>query len=256
MQSNSLTVCVISTIRPDLLKLTLDSFKRRLFTQYRSIRIIANLDPLYPPNAQDRAVCKSMLVDCSSVEPIFIEPRVPNFNLAVRSTWEAALAQTDNPHGYFLHLEDDWFLLQKVAKSSIENALRTDETESVRLYLKNCLVTIANPGFSLNPSFIKFDFAKKALSNWSANEDPEKYLRGMSPVTEIYTPWLKWFPVVTDTGTYWRKKKGITKHYIEKNGKLISVWERSWSPRRIVHVTRYYVKYYLLKMVLFFTRGK
>lgn len=224
---SQLTVCITSTIRPDLLSLTLRSFHTGVFCQFHRVRILANLDPLHEESFAARESCKNLLNLFDTSGRAFIcEPDQPNFNLAVKKLWSLALEQSQS-NGYFLHLEDDWFLYQNVPRASIEETLAPQDTASTRLFLKPVHRPGLYSGFSLNPSFIKFSVAQQALNQWSSQEDPEKMLGRLDlGQTVLYQPKHPWLPCVADTGTYWRKSQGIQKTYRKEGGKITSYWNQ------------------------------
>jgi hypothetical protein len=220
-----LTVCITSTIRPELLSLTLRSFYTGVFYQFEHIRILGNLDPLHEENTVARKTCKNLLNLFDTGGRAFVfEPSHANFNSAVKRLWSHALDQSQSS-GYFLHLEDDWFLYQNVPRASIEEILAPQGIASARLFLKRVHRPELYSGFSLNPSFIKFSVAQQALSQWASQGDPEKMLDGLNlGKTVLYQPECPWLPCVSDIGTYWRKSRGIQKTYSRTAGKITSSW--------------------------------
>jgi hypothetical protein len=244
-----LVVCVTSTIRADLLSLTLRSFHSQLFKYYSETRIIANLDPLYSPTQSEVNSCVDLLrhfdSDCN---PIIFQPKNPDFNGAVRRLWtEVVTAVHTEP--YFLHLEDDWFLCQPISPPQVENHLANESVGAVRLFLKRFNELSQESAFSLNPCFIKTSLAKSALDNWEITCDPEKLVSALKLGTTIlYSPPISTLPTVLDIGTSWRKGHRYSKRYQVIGGKLHSTWSvdaKAAGPGILKDLNRHFLKSYL-----------
>lgn len=168
-----LDVVITATLRPDILDLTLASFKRRFLSQTPNTRLIINIDPV-----GDAACCADdVLAVCHRYfsRIVYRAPKQASFPAAVKWGWEQVETE------FFLHLEDDWLLKKTVDSDKIFAAFEADaDLASIRFNLKrNPGNSLASNGLSLNPSVMRRTFAQDALPFFSLALDPEKQFRHM-----------------------------------------------------------------------------
>jgi hypothetical protein len=210
----SMDATLIATRRPDLVELTLRSFRQNLFSIARFDRLYLNIDPLWGTTEDDKAVeeiCRSYF---PAVE--IRRPETPSFGGAVRWAWSRPRSE------WFLHLEDDWLLARRISASQLETELSS--ADSGQIHLANLsragrAQRVALP-IVTSPAFVRTEFARIASSHMHAEMDPEKqFYDGHNPEglaalrrfqTKFYgdatTPQL-----LFDTGRIWRKVRGIRK---------------------------------------------
>lgn len=196
---------IIATLRPEILRLTLDSF-RPLFECFPNRRLILNVDPV-----GEQSVGQQQIIDlCASYfsEVLSRAPAKGSFSEAVFWAWGEVKSDV------FFHLEDDWCLKSPIDVVSAAKALEDENVVAVRLNLKKNL-TRDSDGFSLNPSFFKTKFIKSILSNFDVALDPEKQYRPMPD--GFLDSKIRYYgkvgdgPFVIDTGKRWRKMHGLVK---------------------------------------------
>ena len=182
-----LDVCIISTVRPEILKLTLDSFRKRFFNLLRKgfpgikIRGIINIDPAGEPGITPQEMIKNL--NLSSYFDIYVLnfPQSPSFPKAVSWCWD----QVRTP--IFLHLEDDWFLKKTIDfKSDVLDSFDQADNQN-----KSLVGILCNPSgnkkyplssLCLRPSFFRLELIKEIfrssdnpdILSMSISQDPEK----------------------------------------------------------------------------------
>jgi len=234
-------VTLIATRRPEVLDLTLRSFYNNLLSNFRSIRLFVNIDPIWGDEKDDanvELICKKYFTEVH-----IRRPDTASFGAAVQWVWGRTTSR------WFLHLEDDWLLARKISPEHLEREL-ADVTVG-QVHLKNgsrsrrLLRPVRNrlkqgrPGaekfplpLTTSPGFIHADFASVALQYLDPNLDPERqFSLGYNPsgaaalkcfhpkkYGNVFTPSLLY-----DTGRAWRLARGKTKRLVA--GK--SIWEDS-----------------------------
>ncbi len=205
----SIDVVLISTLRPDLLNLTLASFQKHFLDQFTDIRIIINIDPVGESSSSQEELLK--LVSTYSIDIIHRTPSKGNFSQAVRWAW----SQVESP--FFLHLEDDWFLKKKVLKGAILEQFGMDEKlAGIRLNLSRNpkKQPLYSDGISLNPSVFKTSIIKSLLGDFDIDKDPEKQFRNhrlLNDYNFLYYGKKNEGSFVIDTGKKWRKANSFSK---------------------------------------------
>ncbi|MCP3177497.1 hypothetical protein MJO47_10330 [Desulfuromonas sp. KJ2020] len=207
---DDLDVCVVSINRPDLLEVTLESFSRNLLSQWPNKRLIINVDPVptSPDSEKFLSICKKYFNN-----GIIRFSKKGNFSNAVKWSWSNSCTN------YIFNLEDDWICLANIKKNDVENTLKVNNLIQIKLP-KRHQFKVLNSGFSLNPCFINGDWARKTSALLDSNYDPEKQIRHLIPDVILSAQNAYKFhqfvsksklPVIYDTGTYWKKIKGIQK---------------------------------------------
>jgi len=224
--NESFDVVVISTLRTELLNLTLASFKKHFLNQFGNYRIILNVDPVGEENCSQGSILK--LVKRYSDDVIACTPKTGNFSQAVFWAW----SQVESP--YFLHLEDDWFLKKKVLKDDVFKQLELDgKLAGIRLNLSRnpSERPLSSNGLSLNPSIFRTSVIKSLLKEFDIAKDPEKQFRNNESLKMqnfVYYGKPNENSYVVDTGKKWRKSLGLAKwditstdvSWIQSTGKL------------------------------------
>ena len=220
-----LDVVVVSTLRPALLDLTLHSFYKYFLYQFKTTRLILNVDPI-----GERGVLQEELVAIAhrySDLVISRTPAEPSFARAVQWGW----SQVTSP--FFLHLEDDWLLTKPAHWGPISQRFASvPNLASVRLNLtRNPPFTPpTHDGISLNPSLFRRDFIHQLLPHFDCTRDPEKQWRTSSSSTHsVISPWAfeyygkpREVAYVIDTGKKWRRAHQLQKQ--NADGKTGTFW--------------------------------
>ena len=241
-------ITITATIRPDILKTTLDSFFNNCFYKFIKdngldcLNIIINVDPVgdtHKYNQYDVVdVCKeftdSIKYNC---------PQQANFAKAVKWVWYQTTSD------YIFHLEDDWLLNRKVDLQKVIDYLNDTNLSSIRFYKNKypsekpymisdveyvydndeLFTTLHNNNqFSLNPNIIKKSFIDEALELMTDDINPEKQFRCTNPVMKDFVlsnfygvygrPYLD--ALVSDNGRIWRKNRKL----IKPSGSVFTEW--------------------------------
>ena len=208
-------VVLIATLRPDILRLTLESFSRGLLAG-TPVRLIVNIDPIGEPGvtAQDiLALCRAYFA-----QVVARTPESPSFPSAVQWCWSQV--QTDE----FFHLEDDWCLRRSVPLGELRALFAADPSlVSVRLNLlgnrraRHDGRYLVSGRLSLNPSVFRTAYIREQLACFDLGADPEKQFKGREATpgwpNPVFAYWGKatdpaW---VIDTGRCWRRTLGLIK---------------------------------------------
>ena len=250
LRSAEIDVCLVATRRPHLLAQTLSTFDDGLFRHFQIRRIIANIDPLFGAE-DDQRECVA-LIRRYDPDAIITQPEEAGFAAAVARTWAASTADI------ILHLEDDWLLKRQVDPTDLE-AMVTDRrvgqisfnhagkdwsqrrkghycyTRGRRYTVFGVRVPFKHrvPLFLTAPSFFAGEFARCSATFMNPNFDPEKqFCRGLNPLLEAYVRPFRNLILgenpdfyIEDTGRAWREKRGIVKHLVEGQ----SSWEETRS---------------------------
>lgn len=228
--SDRLDVCMTALRRPELLALTLESFSRRVFRQWRHVRLIANIDPLGDPSAL--APTLELMARYPHEALVRVSAR-GNFTDAVRWCWRQASAPM------VLHLEDDWLCLRRVSRARVERTMAGERVGAVRLYLHRVPFRRRKReiGFTLNPCFFDTRWLAALAERLDDAMDPEKQIRWKRGAcascaeafeTVMYGPPGR-PPIVMDIGRDWRARRGLVKELID--GQAV------WIQREPMHVS-------------------
>lgn len=95
-------VALVTVRRLQFLAKTLGSFGNRLFSYFTIARVLANLDPVFG-GEDDQRTRREMILARFPVAQVF-EPAEASFGAAVRRVWAATRAPV------VFHLKDDWLL--------------------------------------------------------------------------------------------------------------------------------------------------
>lgn len=222
-----LDVVIIATIRPEILRLTLDSFMAGLLYGYHT-RAIINIDPIGENGHTQREILD---LCCSYFHSVVSRtPETPSFSDAVRWCWSQVETE------FFLHLEDDWCLKRKVGPEAVLRgfdkpdvvAVRFNLTRNTKFPSDGCLVRSSS--LSLNPSIFRSKYVRELLSRFDTRLDPEKQFSSNPSSTSFPNPIFNYFGtpnddgIVIDTGKKWRNSAALFKW--DKSSSEV-VWQRS-----------------------------
>ena len=221
-----LDVVVVSTLRPELLDLTLHSFYKFFLHQFKATRLILNVDPIGEPRTKQ----EELLAIAHRYSNLVISrmPTEPSFARAVQWGW----SQVATP--FFLHLEDDWLLTKPVHWNPISQRFASvPNLASVRLNLTRNppFAPPAHDGISLNPSLFRSEFIHQLLPHFDCTRNPEKQWRTSSSITHsLISPWTFEYygkpreaAYVIDTGKKWRRDHQLQKQ--NADGKTGTFWK-------------------------------
>ncbi len=246
--SQSLDVVVIATLRPALLELTLHSFYKYFLSNFKTTRLILNVDPIGEPNVRQL----DLLAIASRYADVVISrtPDTPSFAKAVEWGW----SQVSTP--LFLHLEDDWLLTKPVQWDAVsERFTNKASLASLRFNLTR------NPnedppthqGLSLNPCLWRTDFIRRILPHFDCSRDPEKQFRSSDgSAYPILSQWqFEYYgkprerAYVIDTGKKWRRAHRLQKQTADRN--MAAFWNQTAASQPFI--TAFYdLKYRLFLM--------
>jgi len=228
-----LDVTMVAARRPDLVDLTLRSFRLNLLDALDAPHLILNIDPVWGTAADDQeveAVCRRYF---QSVE--VRRPERPCFGGAVKWAW--GRVQTE----WFLHLEDDWLLARRIDTEGLAERMADPDLGQIKLSNKSRYRRLKGrlrrwrkhpEMIATSPSIIRSSFARVAVAFMNPDLDPEKqFYQGFNPAgaaalerfgSRVYgnllTPCLLY-----DTGRVWRQVRGMKKRVVDGQ----SVWEET-----------------------------
>ena len=255
-QPPEIDLVIVSGRRPDLLERTLESFQQNLLSHASVANCYANIDP-FAGDDSDLDACK-MAITSRFPRAVISAPSVCGFGTAVKSLWSQVTSD------YFLHLEDDWLLLETLNPDDVISHL-TGMTASARLVSKELgwdgsaefrertvrekskrgVVERRVSSFTLGPAFFTRDFAKGAAALMRPELDPEKqFLKHFNAALGLYSePYrcriiggCRQPELVQDIGRVWRETHRITKH--TGGGKSTWVREIDNAPEDVLGLPR------------------
>ena len=227
--------CVVATLRPTILKQTLDSvWENIVFPESFNVSINVDCVPIKGVNI----LCENTLeIGCllGVFATRYINPRAKNLEIyfdkgnfakAVKKLWERTTAD------YVFHLEDDWKFIKRIDLNKCIERMEKENFDYMRFpkinapHL-NCLHKVA-----LQPSLWKGSVVRKIAKHMRIDKDPEKQLRtgqGNEPLDKILFELQKkglkdycseWCCV--DIGREWREERGLVKWNKNKDNKEIT----------------------------------
>lgn len=221
-------VATTATLRPDLLRFTLESFKP-LFEQHDDWRLILNVDPIGESCSQDDVL--GVARDYFDTITVNL-PTKPSFPDA----WKWCVSELKADLVFWL--EDDWELTGEVDLQEMMHLMRTEEflatlrlprwpsTETFRQWNQKTISGwngsfmelpfghIRHCGYSNNPSLTNRRFLQWILPRLKGTYDPEKQIAGFNPDLLHWTHAWRYgvfqrpnSPATTrDVGERWRVK--------------------------------------------------
>jgi len=205
-------LCIVSTIRPEILGRTLESFKKHI-KYSRDFFCIVNIDLI--PMADYASETFKLIDKHFPVNVVNVEPK-GNFAKAVKTVWSCSQAD------WIFHLEDDWefltdidldFAIDRLEKAG-KNYMRFPKEQAPHL---NCMFKPA-----LQPCLIRGTYARKFSQHMKTDKDPEKQLRVQEDNEPLFNKSIADFingglldypayPCCRDIGREWRERRGLKK---------------------------------------------
>jgi hypothetical protein len=231
-------VCIVATRRPELLALTLASFQQNLFRHFRIRRLIANIDPAFGTEADQRECIR--LIRSYDPDALITTPAEANFAAAVARVWAASTTDI------ILHLEDDWLLKRALLPADVKPMAEDESIGEISLNHAGKAWSVERKGpfvytrrprrflgvslpwrrriplFLTAPAFFRGSFARAAASLMDPAFDPEKqFCRGVNPALEAYVlPFRNMILggatdyYIEDLGRRWREDRQIGKRLV------------------------------------------
>ena len=215
-----LDVTTTAIIRPEILRMTLHTFRKNLLHEFDA-RLIINVDAF---GETDRYTQMDMVEVAREYfdAVIYRTPESPSFAGAVQWCWSQVETE------FFFHLEDDFILRRPVPAAELINLFNDREVCGVTLnrMTKRRMIRESKkigrllrdynsdyfhfPEISLNPSFFRTARMQFHAAKLTLKHDPEyqltKFCRDDVVLMRMKNP-----PIVIDTGTLWRKRRGVNK---------------------------------------------
>lgn len=227
-------LCIVATRRPELLELTLASFREKVLRHLDIGSAYINLDPAFG-TPEDHAAC-IRVTRGHFPDAVIFEPEQPGFCAAVARVWSASTSE------YVFHLEDDWISLRDMSEelfepfadpSVMQVSFHTADqnwdiarkghfhqrNEYARLLGIKIPLFRTFPKFTTSPSILRGSFARHCAGLMDLTRDPEKqFYSGVNPAMEAYVAGYRNYifspeakPVIRDMGREWRDQRNIRK---------------------------------------------
>lgn len=220
---DAIDVSLVAARRPELVELTLRSFRLNLLRHVAVRRLFVNIDPIWGSEedaAAVKTVCRLYFTDI-----VFREPTEPNFCAAVKWCW----SQSDRD--WFLHLEDDWCLVWRIDLARLAREARKERVGQISFFNhgKAWRRGVWARKFTTSPSLIRGSVGRVAAEHMNIEWDPEKQLYdGRNPaLLQALSEYRHRFhggrlapKFIADTGREWRTARSIEKHRVDG----ISTW--------------------------------
>ncbi len=243
----AIELTIVATRRPDLLAATMESFQARLLKNFTISRVSINIDPLWGDD-QDEAQCCDIMRR-HYPECVIYTPEQPGYAAAVERLWSKSTGDI------LFHLEDDWNLAEDIDASAL-GFFSDPATAEISLMCKEknwdinkrgvyhyakvkynvCGLDLPLyrkvPSFTVSPSFIRGDFARRWASLMDLSLDPEKQARSNKnpSLTRYVSPFRNYvytgksvYNIAVDIGRDWRDTRNIKKSIVDGTS--------HWSPQ-------------------------
>lgn len=168
-------ITMIATVRPEILRITLESFCQNMLTDRSRYRLIINIDPI-GEDTKPKFVLKVAQEYFDNI--VHRYSTTPGFTNAVIWTWKQVRSD------YVFNLQDDFKLLKPISiDSMIEILEKNPKLASLRLNKNETPVNNGDtefticPRISLNPILFKSEFIKGVVPLMTPDANPEKQLR-------------------------------------------------------------------------------
>jgi hypothetical protein len=229
---NTIDVCVVTTLRPEILERTLQSFDKHI--KYSGVlRSILNID------VNDHVNFGRMFTELAETQELVNryftrENRVfkfceisfkPNFARAVKTVWSHTSSE------YVFNLEDDWEFIADIDLDNVENYMEDICVDYIRFPKERAprLEKVA-----LQPSLWRGSCVRELSAVMSTDKDPEKQLRtgqGNEAIDRILRSMkengiedYEINPCCKDIGREWREEHGYKKW--DKNSAGNITWSK------------------------------
>jgi len=168
-------ITMTSTIRPEILKRTLESFCQNMFIDKNKYRLIINIDPI-GEDIKPKFILKTAQEYFDNI--VYRYPSEPGFTKAIIWTWSQVKSD------YVFNLQDDFKLLRPINIDYMIEVLENNpKLASLRLNKNETPINNGDtefticPRISLNPILFKYEFIKGVTPLMTPDENPEKQLR-------------------------------------------------------------------------------
>jgi hypothetical protein len=222
-------VTLVAARRPELLELTLRSFRQNLLRHLRVRRLYVNLDPIW--GSEDDAAAVKALCKLYFDHVILNEPAEPSFSAAVKWLWSQSGCD------WFLHLEDDWCLVWRIDAVGLAAEAADSSVGQISFFnhRKAWRRGVWSRKFTTSPSLIRSSVARAVAERFDTSLDPEKQLYdGRNPaVMQALSGYRHRFhgnrfaPIcIADMGRAWRAERNIEKRRVDG----VSAWTEGVPP--------------------------
>jgi hypothetical protein len=245
---DKIDITMPTTLRPGILKRTLDSFCSNLFTDEKCYRFIFNVDPIGEKRVTSDSIVELVKSYFSNI--LYNLPKSPHFPKAFKWCWDQVEAD------FVFHMNEDWELIRKIdINDMIRLHLENPRLANLRLlklavpeanpenqikllsgkykYENDMLIAINNHNqYSTNPQFIKGTFVKLVRPYINNKLNPETQLKMRLGSKELHNIMKEWdigiyskpgdSKCIQEIGKDWKFKHGF-----EKNGEAeFTTWKR------------------------------
>jgi len=228
-------IVMTATLRPDILRKTLNSFCENLFVDQNRFRLLLNIDL-----AGDKGINPFDVLDVAASffpKVVYRFVKAPSFPLAIRWGWSMVESE------FLFHIEDDWLMTRSESVDNMVGVMRKHPTLCAMRFPKfglhknefvygkpRCNWTYDNgvyiaenrkTMFSFNPCIVRGEFVAQIWPYIVDGKDPEYQLRYEHAVPEIQATIDKFDkgiygdpdtpPLIKDLGNEWRTKMGLSK---------------------------------------------
>jgi hypothetical protein len=226
MGSKSVDVTIVATLRPEIVRRTLESLNDKVVGDFEMYAVL-NVDPVPIDESVMNGVTATRVVDEVLVEielRAFFMPSTPSFAAAVKRVWSYSRAP------YVLHLEDDWEFVREIDLDKCIEMLDGGEADQVRFSKRKQPIPEEAEKPGLLPGLWKGDTVRALSRYMQTDRDPEKQLRrgqGNRALEALLPQKIVDYPgglCVRDIGREWRDERGLKKW--DKNNPGDITWQK------------------------------
>lgn len=243
---SKIDITMTATLRPNLIRKTLKSYWKNLFSEYQDsfdYRLIINIDPI-GENIKAKEIIKHCQIYFENI--VVNVPKEPSFPKAVKWVWNQCDAD------FVFHLEDDWLLDRSIKLSKMVKILnkypnlaclrlcKYDIPKKEVTSIFNCRYSYNTDGFyiaedrksqfGLNPCLIKMQFVDQSRKLMIDTINPEKQFRyGNSIMKNVVMSWDYGIfanpgdkALAIDNGIRWK----FDNRFKKPDSKTFLVWEK------------------------------
>jgi hypothetical protein len=223
IDENTLSFTTTAMPRPELLKITYDSFVKNFQDfDFKKVTLYLNIDSFPDKNNDHKREEVAALARQYFGNVIVNMPSSPNFAAAVK--WCFSKIETY----YNFHLEDDWELLMQFKVGSFNQFFIPSHVQQVALRAWKH----GKSDFWLSPSFMRGTFCREMSEKMNISDNPEVQIRDLKnnyrKESFLYFPFDARGVILKDLGRTWmrdkkynRGEKNFTKWAIREEGKGI-----------------------------------
>jgi len=204
----SMDVTIVATLRPDIIRQTMESMSQMICTRTFYLRSIVNVDLI-----GDDCSPYDVLNEVEKIIPIhkYNIADKPSFARAVRWVWRNSTSQ------YVLHVEDDWKFQRKIDLDWCAKQMEKGDADYIRFAKRMRPVDNEKRHPSLLPSLWVGVIVRSLSEIMVDNKDPEKQLRyglGNEMIDLLLPKQIVDYPggiCVSDIGREWRNRRNLVK---------------------------------------------